>query len=58
MATAAKIPQIAWNKVRPAPVVLVSGTESFLAERAFRSQGDQRKTVDPSREIHDLEAAP
>jgi DNA polymerase-3 subunit delta len=56
MATAAKIPQLAWNKVRPAPVVLVSGTESFLAERAIRSLRDLLKTEDPSLEIHDLEA--
>ena len=56
MATAAKIPQLAWNKVRPAPVVLVSGTESFLAERAIRSLRDLLKAEDPSLEIHDLEA--
>jgi len=56
MATAAKIPQLAWNKVRPAPVVLVSGTESFLAERAIRSLRDLLKAEDASLEIHDLEA--
>jgi len=56
MATAAKIPQLAWNRVRPAPVVLVSGTESFLAERAIRSLRDLLKAEDPSLEIHDLEA--
>ncbi|MBX3100065.1 MAG: DNA polymerase III subunit delta [Salinibacterium sp.] len=56
MATAAKIPTLAWNKVRPAPVVLVSGTESFLAERAIRSLRDLLKAEDPSLEIHDLEA--
>ena len=56
MATAAKIPQLAWNKVRPAPVVLVSGTESFLAERAIRALRDLLKAEDPSLEVHDLEA--
>lgn len=56
MATTAKIPQLAWNKVRPAPVVLVSGTESFLADRAIRSLRDLLKTEDPSLEVHDLEA--
>ena len=56
MATAAKIPTLAWNKVRPAPVVLVSGTESFLADRAIRSLRDLLKAEDPSLEIHDLEA--
>lgn len=56
MATAPQIPQLAWNKVRPAPVVLVSGTQEFLAERAIRSLRDLLKTEDPSLEIHDLEA--
>jgi DNA polymerase-3 subunit delta len=56
MATAAKIPQLAWNRVRPAPVVLVSGTEGFLAERAMRSLRDLLKAEDPSIEINDIEA--
>ena len=56
MATATKIPTLAWNKVRPAPVVLVSGTEAFLADRAIRSLRDLLKAEDPSLEIHDLEA--
>ena len=34
--TPAVIPRLSWDKVRPAPVVLVSGTEDFLAERAIR----------------------
>ncbi len=56
MATAAKIPQLAWSKIRPAPVVLVSGPETFLAERAIRTLRDLLKAEDPSLEIHDLEA--
>jgi len=56
MATAPKIPQLAWNRVRPAPVVLVSGTEGFLAERAIRSLRDLLKAEDPSLEINDIEA--
>ncbi len=55
MATA-KIPTLAWNKVRPAPVVLVSGPETFLAERAIRALRDLLKGEDPSLEVHDLEA--
>ncbi|MFZ2964389.1 MAG: DNA polymerase III subunit delta [Rhodoglobus sp.] len=50
------IPQLAWSRVRPAPVVLVSGPESFLAERAIRSLRDLLKAEDPSLEIHDVEA--
>ncbi|MFC6355809.1 DNA polymerase III subunit delta [Luethyella okanaganae] len=50
------IPQLAWNQVRPAPVVLVSGTESFLAERAIRQLRDFLKGEDPSLEVSDIEA--
>ena len=28
---AASIPQVPWHKVRPAPVILVTGPEDFLA---------------------------
>jgi DNA polymerase-3 subunit delta len=52
----ASIPQLSWDKVRPAPVVLVSGTESFLAERAVRMLRDTLRAEDPSLEISDLEA--
>jgi DNA polymerase-3 subunit delta len=50
------IPQLGWNRVRPAPVVLVSGPETFLAERAIRSLRELLKAEDPSLEIHDIEA--
>ena len=56
MAAAGKIPVLPWNKVRPAPVVLVSGTETFLAERAIRALRDLLKAEDPSLEVHDIEA--
>lgn len=55
-AGAAKIPQLAWHQVRPAPVVLVSGTETFLAERAIRSLRDFLKLEDPSLEVSDIQA--
>jgi DNA polymerase-3 subunit delta len=42
--------------MRPAPVVLVSGPETFLAERAIRSLRELLKAEDPSLEIHDIEA--
>ena len=41
-------PQVAWNSIRPKPVVLVSGTEGFLADRAIRMLRDQLKAEDPS----------
>ncbi|WP_240666029.1 DNA polymerase III subunit delta [Agromyces sp. LHK192] len=50
------IPQIAWNQVRPAPVVLVSGGEDVLADRAISMLRDYLRTEDPSLEVSDLEA--
>lgn len=53
---AAKIPQLQWRQVRPAPVILVSGTEELLADRAIRLLRDTLKAEDPSLEVSDLEA--
>jgi DNA polymerase-3 subunit delta len=50
------IPQLAWSAARPASVVLVSGTEQFLADRAIRSLRDTLRTDDPSLEVHNIEA--
>ncbi|MGX5680193.1 DNA polymerase III subunit delta [Schumannella luteola] len=50
------IPVLEWHQVRPAPVVLVSGTEGFLADRAIRSLRDLLKTEDPSLEVSEIEA--
>jgi DNA polymerase-3 subunit delta len=50
------IPQLDWRRVRPAPVILISGTEGFLADRALRLLRDTLKAEDPSLEINDLEA--
>ena len=55
-ATAVAIPQLAWDRVRPASVVLVSGTEEVLADRAIRMLRDLLRTEDPSLELSDLEA--
>jgi DNA polymerase III subunit delta len=53
---AASIPQLAWHQVRPAPIVLVSGTESVLADRAIRLLRDALKAEDSSLEISDIQA--
>ena len=53
---AVAIPQLGWSKVRPARVVLVSGTEDFLADRAIRILRDTLRAEDPSLEVSDLEA--
>lgn len=56
MAAKTAIPQVSWAEVRPAPVVLVSGTETVLAERAIRLLRDQLKAADPSLEVSDIDA--
>lgn len=50
------IPQLTWDRVRPAPVVLVSGTEGFLADRAISLLRDILRAEDPSLEVSDLDA--
>ncbi|MBK4346580.1 DNA polymerase III subunit delta [Lacisediminihabitans changchengi] len=54
--TAVAIPQLSWDKVRPARVVLVSGPEDFLADRAIRMLRDTLKAEDPSLEVNDIDA--
>ncbi|MDH2442459.1 DNA polymerase III subunit delta [Amnibacterium sp. CER49] len=61
-ATAAKaagprIPVLVWDEVRPAPVVLVSGPEDLLAERATRRLREVLAAADPSLEVSDLDAS-
>jgi DNA polymerase-3 subunit delta len=51
------IPQLTWDAVRPAPIVLVSGTETVLADRAIRLLRDILKAEDPTLEISELDAA-
>jgi DNA polymerase III subunit delta len=54
---AAKILQVPWDEARPAPVVLVSGPEDLLADRAIRRIRDTLTAADPSLEVSDLDAA-
>lgn len=53
----ARIPSVAWDEARPAPVVLVSGPEDLLAERAIRRIRETLLEADPSLEVSDLDAA-
>ncbi|WP_298227771.1 DNA polymerase III subunit delta [Gryllotalpicola sp.] len=53
----AVIPQLAWSQVSPAPIVLISGPEEVLAERAGHRLRDALKETDPALEIHDVDAA-
>lgn len=50
------IAQLGWNQIRPASVVLVSGTESFLADRSIRLLRDLLKAEDPSLEVSEITA--
>jgi DNA polymerase III subunit delta len=52
----ATIPQLAWNEVRPAPIVLISGPEQVLAERASAMLRDLLRAEDPALEVSDLDA--
>ena len=53
---ASVIPQVGWERIRPAPVVLVTGPEQFLADRAIRMLRDLLTAEDPSLEVHDVSA--
>jgi DNA polymerase-3 subunit delta len=55
-ATKVAIPQLSWNAIRPAPIVLVSGAQGFLADRAIRMLRDYLRVEDPSLEVNDIEA--
>ncbi|GAB3616995.1 DNA polymerase III subunit delta [Okibacterium endophyticum] len=55
-ATKVAIPQLSWNQVRPAPVVLVSGTQGFLADRAIKMLREFLRAEDPSLEVSDIAA--
>jgi DNA polymerase III delta subunit len=54
---AAKIPQVAWDAAHPAPIVLISGPEELLAERATRRIRETLAADDPSLEVTDLDAS-
>ncbi|WP_051143075.1 DNA polymerase III subunit delta [Humibacter albus] len=51
------MPQLAWHEVRAAPVVLISGTETVLADRSVRILRDVLRQADPTLEVSDLNAA-
>lgn len=53
---AASIPKISWEQVSPAPVVLVFGKESFLADRALQRLRALLLLEDPELEVHDVDA--
>ena len=52
-----QIPQVPWDQVRAAPVVLISGPESFLADRASQAVRTELRAVSAELEVHDVDAA-
>jgi DNA polymerase-3 subunit delta len=46
-----------WNDAIPAPIVLVTGAEAFLADRATQRLRENLKAEDPSLEVSDLDAS-
>ena len=55
--SAKKIPQQDWSEARPAPVVLISGPETFLADRAAQAIREALAQQHAELEIHDVDAA-
>lgn len=53
----AKTPKLGYSEARPAAVVLISGPEQFLADRAGRMIRDALRQRDAALEIHDIDAA-
>ncbi len=53
----AKNSVVPWHGVRESPVVLVSGPETYLAERVFRELRDRVRIASPELEVTDLDAA-
>lgn len=52
-----KTPAISWHEAYPAPVVLVSGPETYLADRALQRIKDALLAERSDLEQHDLDAA-
>ncbi len=52
-----KITGLGADEARPAPVVLISGPEQFLADRAARAVREMLRGAHPDLEIHDIDAA-
>jgi len=50
------IPQLSWHSVTPAPVILITGPETLLAERAIRAVREQLRAADPALEVSDIDA--
>jgi DNA polymerase-3 subunit delta len=58
--TAAKpksaIASVGWDQAKPAPILLVTGPEAFLADRVGSGVRDALRAADPNVEVHDVDA--
>jgi len=52
-----KIEVVPWHGMREAPIVLVTGSEPYLADRVFRELRDRVRIAQPELEVTDLDAA-
>lgn len=52
-----RTPVVPWHGIREAPVVLLTGPEGFLADRALSILAERMRSVDPLLEISDLDAS-
>lgn len=57
MARAGTTDEVPWSGIREAPVILLSGPEAFLADRASRALSERLKSVSPDLEIVDVDAS-
>ncbi len=48
---------VPWHGMREAPIVLVTGPESYLADRVFRELRDRVRIAQPELEVTDLDGA-
>jgi len=53
---AGKTAEVPWSGIREAPVILISGPEAFLADRAIRALGDRLRSISPELETVTLKA--
>lgn len=51
------IPKLPWTEARPERVVLVTGPETYFADRAWRVIRDGMRQQDPAVEVHDIDAS-
>jgi DNA polymerase-3 subunit delta len=57
MAQNTATPQVPWSAIREAPVVLMTGPEAFVADRAIRSLLERIRSITPEVDVVDLDGS-